>query len=472
MIELDFRTRGWVYLVPGVVVLLVLFSGRVEAQSPGPVIIPGLPGAGLQAGARPATTAWPYTDLPGGKAMAPSDETEIAPPAPLPYGVTGSWLGARDTLFDKGIDFRANLSQFYQGVTGGGLRQGFPYGLKFDYFATIEFEKLIGWEGLFVNLHGESRFGQSVNANVGSMIPANFALEFPKPHGSASALTNMLVEQFLGENFVVTFGKFNQADGVNLHPFLGGNGINRFMNEAFVLSPIYAQTLNYSVPGTGFSYLRDLDPVLTFFVVDPTGRPDTPGLKHLFSNGVSLFTQLRLPVAPFGLPGHQMVEGTYASGRFSPLSEEDLLILNRPPGVLGTLRSGSWVVTYGFDQFLVVDEEDPTKGWGIFGNISLANKNTNPIRWFMNLGVAGESPLPGRSADSWGAGYYYLGTSSVLRQTLGPVAPSGHEQGFELYYNASITNCFSLTADIQAVEPALFDSRSAFLFGLRAKIDF
>jgi len=475
MIGIDYRTRGWIYLVPGVLGLLALLPGRAEAQGPGPVIIPGLPGNGLQAGARPALNAWPYTDLPGGKPAAPADKpeaAEIPPPATQPYGVTGDWFSSRDSLFDQGIDLRTNLSQFYQGVTGGGLRQGFPYGLKFDYFATIEFEKLIGWQGLFVNLHGESRFGRSVNANVGSMIPANFALEFPKPHGSASALTNMSVEQFLGENFVVTFGKFNQADGVNLHPFLGGNGINRFMNEAFVLSPIYAQTLNYSVPGAGFSYLRNYDPLFSFFVVDPTGRPDTAGVSHMFSNGMSLFTQLRLPVAPFGLPGHQTLEGTYASGRFSPLSEEDLLIINRPPGIHGIQRTGSWVVTYGFDQFLVVDDEDPTKGWGIFANISLADQNTNPIRWFMNLGAGGESPLPGRSADSWGAGYYFLGTSRVLRQALGPVAPSGTEQGFELYYNASITRWFTLTADIQEVDPALFEARSAFLFGLRAKIDF
>jgi porin len=467
-----YRTRRLVYYVPALLGLLALLPGRAEAQGPGPAVIPGLPGAGLQAGARPALTAWPYTDLPGWQAMVPSDETETAPPAPLPYGVTGDWFGMRDALFDEGIDLRTNFSQFYQGVTGGGLHQAFSYGLKFDYFGTIEFEKLIGWQGLFVNLHGESRFGQSVNANVGSMIPANFALEFPKPTGSASALTNMTVEQFLGENFVVTFGKFNQADGVNIHPFLGGNGINRFMNEAFVLSPIYAQTLNYSVPGAGFSYLRNYDPIYTFFVVDPTGRPDTAGVSHMFSNGMTIFQCLRVPVTPFGLPGHQTVEGTYASGRFSPLSEEDLLILNRPAGVPGILRSGSWVVTYGFDQFLVVDEKDPTKGWGIFGNISLSDQNTNPIRWFMNLGVAGESPLPGRSADSWGLAYYYLGTSSVLRQTLGQFAPSGNEQGFELFYNAAITNWFTLTGDIQAVDPALFESRSAFLFGLRAKIDF
>ena len=88
----------------------------------------------------------------------------------------------------------------------------------------------------------------------------------------------MQIEQFLGPDFVVTFGKLNAADGVNIHPFLGGNGINRFMNEAFVLSPIYGRTIPYSTPGAGFSYLRDLDPIFTFLVLDSNGRPDTSGL--------------------------------------------------------------------------------------------------------------------------------------------------------------------------------------------------
>ena len=57
---------GRVALVPGVLGLLILSAARADAQAP--VIIPGLPGAGLQAGARPPLTAWPYSDLPGGNA--------------------------------------------------------------------------------------------------------------------------------------------------------------------------------------------------------------------------------------------------------------------------------------------------------------------------------------------------------------------------------------------------------------------
>jgi porin len=189
----------------------------------------------------------------------------------------------------------------------------------------------------------------------------------------------------------------------------------------------------------------------------------------MFNNGATLFTSLRAPVTPFGLPGHQSLDAGYATGRYSPLFPDDYIIL---PGISAPRRTGSWLVSYGFDQYLFVDPDDPTKGWGIFANISLADQTTNPVHWFLNLGAAGTSPLPGRSADSWGVGYYYLATSNVLRQTLGPAAPSAGEQGFELYYKAAITSWFTLSADIQAIDPAQVESRSTFLFGLRARIDF
>jgi len=436
---------------------------RVLAQAP--VIIPGLPGAGLPSGSGPSSIGRPASALPRGKAGAETETTET------PYGPAGNRPGARASLFDDGIELRTYVSQFYQGVAGGGLRQAFPYGIKLDYFGTIEGEKLLGWEGLFVNLHGESRFGQSVNRDVGSLIPANFALEFPRPTGSASALTNLQVEQFLGPDFVVTFGKLNAADGVSIHPFLGGNGINRFMNEAFVLSPIYGRAIPYSTPGAGFSYLREDDPLFTFLVLDSSGRPDTSGLSRMFRNGATLFASLRVPVTPFGLPGHQTLETAFATGKSSPLTADDYVILPRP-GVGSFRRTGEYVVTYGFDQFLFVEADDPDKGWGIFGNASLANERTNPIRWSLNLGAGGASPLPGRASDSWGLGYYYLGISSVLRDALRPVSPVRNEQGFELYYNAAITGRFALAADVQAIDPARLDAQSSFLFGLRVKVDF
>jgi hypothetical protein len=65
-----------------------------------------------------------------------------------------------------------------------------------------------------------------------------------------------------------------------------------------------------------------------------------------------------------------------------------------------------------FDQYLALDPLDPTEGWGIFANIGLADHATNPMRWFLNLRLGGERPLPCRSADSFGVGYYNLGIKS------------------------------------------------------------
>jgi hypothetical protein len=76
-----------------------------------------------------------------------------------------------------------------------------------------------------------------------------------------------------------------------------------------------------------------------------------------------------------------------------------------------------------FDQYLVLDPLDPTKGFGESSNIGLADQATHPVRWFLNLRVGGERPPPGCSPDSFGVGYSYLDNSSVLRQILGPYSP-------------------------------------------------
>ena len=64
MSRLGCHKRGWVALLPGVWVCSPCQSGRAAAQDP--VIIPGLPGASLPAGARPAPTVWPYRTCPAG----------------------------------------------------------------------------------------------------------------------------------------------------------------------------------------------------------------------------------------------------------------------------------------------------------------------------------------------------------------------------------------------------------------------
>ena len=50
---------------------------------------------------------------------------------------------------------------------------------------------------------------------------------------------------------------------------------------------------------------------------------------------------------------------------------------------------------------------------------------------------------------------------------------SWDETGVELYYKATITDWFELTADVQALEPAVRrNATTAFVAGLRANIEF
>ncbi|HTI49644.1 MAG TPA: carbohydrate porin [Planctomycetaceae bacterium] len=428
-----------------------------------------MPGDSLPAGELPKLNSPYLSDRdPFSNAADETLKLESADGPAFPdFGVTGDWRGNRTALFERGISFKTNVTQFYQGIATGGLDQGFDYGLKLDYFSILEGEKLLGWKGLYLNLHGETRTGQSINAAEGSLLPANFALYFPQPTGTSTALTNFQLAQYLTDDVVVTFGKINTPDGVNIHPFLGGYGTDRFMNTAFVINPMLGRILPYSTPGASISFLRGMDPVFTFMIVDPMGLPGTSGLANLFSNGVSLFTQARIPVTPFGLPGHQTLDAAYSSGSFTSLSRDDYVI--SPGSAVNVVQqTGTWAINYGFDQFLVVDPDNPRRGWGLFGNIGLSDGNPNPIRWFLNFGLSGISPLPGRSVDSFGLAYFYLGASSVLKDLL----PLRDEQGGELFYDAAITSWFRLTADLQAINPGQVAAQSSLLLGLRAKIIF
>ncbi len=66
--------------------------------------------------------------------------------------------------------------------------------------------------GLFVNLHGESRLGQSVNNIDGLLTPSNIAMNFPAPEGNVTALTGVKITQLLTQNVALFLGEINTLD--------------------------------------------------------------------------------------------------------------------------------------------------------------------------------------------------------------------------------------------------------------------
>ncbi|MEZ6035501.1 MAG: carbohydrate porin [Planctomycetaceae bacterium] len=373
------------------------------------------------------------------------------------------------SLADSGIVFNANVAQFYMGVVDGGINQSGRYSGHGDYIANIDGDKLLGMKGMFVKVRAEHRFGQSMAGTTGTFFPPNVAADLPVADSETLYLTNVLFTQMFSETFGVFAGKLDTLDG-DQNAFASGRGIRQFSNVAFVATPIGLRTTPYSTLGAGFVILQDLEPVFTFSALNATDTAGTVGISELFRDGVVLVPELRLPTTFFGLPGHQLIGGTWSSRNYVSLTQDPRIIL---PSVPIARQNDSWSLYYNFDQFLFVDKNDPKRGWGLFGRAGIADEKTNPIGWFLSGGVGGNSMIPGRKDDTFGAGFYYSGTSSnlapLLSAALGGV---GDGYGTELYYNVAVTKWFSLTGDAQFLTPARESVDSSVLLGLRGVVSF
>ena len=391
----------------------------------------------------------------------------ISPLAPSP--LLEYFCDARKLTADSGVTFSGNVAQFYMGVVSGGTDQSARYSGHGDYVANIDGDKALGMKGMFIKLRAEHRFGESMAGTTGALLPPNVAADLPVADSEQLYLANVLFTQMFSETFGVFAGKLDTLDG-DQNAFASGRGVRQFSNVAFVATPIVLRTTPYSTLGVGFVVLQDLQPIFTFSALNATDTSGTVGINELFKDGVVLVPELRLPTEYFGLPGHQLFGGTWSSRNYVSLTQDPRIIL---PSVPIARQTDSWSLYYNFDQFLFVDKNDPKRGWGLFGRAGIADEKTNPVSWFLSGGVGGNSMIPGRQNDTFGAGFYYSGTSSnlapILATALGGV---GDGYGTELFYNVAVTKWFNLTGDAQFVTPARSSVDSSVLLGLRGVVSF
>ena len=384
--------------------------------------------------------------------------------------LTGDWSGARTSLTENGVTVDADSTMFYMGVTGGGVDREFRFSGHNDYVINMDLGKMGVQEGLFVKLRAEHRFGESLAGATGALLPSNFVADLPVADSRDVYLTNVLITQMLSEQFGVFFGKMDTLDG-DVNEFAHGRGKTQFSNIAFVASPLVLRTAPYSTLGAGFVILGEgAEPLFTFTVLNPTDTARNSGFNELFNEGVSLVGELRVPTEVFGLPGHQLFGASWSSREYVALGQDPRIIL---PNVPIARQDGSWSVYWNFDQYLWVDPCNSERGWGVFGRAGLADPETNPIAWFLSFGVGGHSLVPGRDNDTFGAGWYYSGTSNELAPFLATALGGvGDGQGVELYYDVEVTKWLHVTPDLQFVMPARDAVDTATIAGVRARVIF
>ncbi|PWU11246.1 MAG: carbohydrate porin [Verrucomicrobia bacterium] len=389
--------------------------------------------------------------------------------------LTGNWWGARDVLSDHGVELNLNLSQFYQGVADGGKERKFEYGGKLDYFLRLDGDKLGLWPGLSLITHAETRYGQDVNTIDGMFSFGNFNMAFPKVGQDVTGLTAFKVTQLLFDHFLLIAGKINTLDDFRLN-FTGKNGLERFMNSAMVANIINARTIPYSTYGAGFAVFGQNWPEFTFLARDTHDHAASTDLDKVFNDGAVLTGSIRVPVAPLGLPGTQVLGGNWSSRHYTSLDPSSWVDIPGQ-GLVAAKESGSWAVYYNFDQYLWINSSNTNTWLGFFAMSGLSDGNPNPVGWNLTVGLGAGGLVPGRERDTLGLGYFHVGISSDFKDLLaGPPAPPGlaqrDEQGIEFYYNAALTRWCHLGADLQVVSPSTKTFNTTVLVGGRLKIDF
>ncbi|BCX49642.1 carbohydrate porin [Haloferula helveola] len=384
--------------------------------------------------------------------------------------LAGDLFGVRNTLGSHGMDLRLEATNFYHGDLDGSGPEQLEFGGKLDLFFAMDGQKAGLWPGLFLNVHGEYRYGDA-SAQAGALTPVNAALISPRDSDDVFAFTNVVLTQAFSESVLLSVGKFNTIDLAD-RIFLGGRGVEGFMNTSFVAPPIAGRTIPISTLGAILSVLDEGKPLFNIGVLDSRSPLTGSGFDGLDDDEMTFLADYTFYTKIGGLDGTHTISGSYSTIDAFSLDANDYLRPPTGPGIIPTRQGDSWQLTYTFEQFLCQDSSDPKKGWGIFGILAVSDGNPNPFETSAVLGLAANGVNGSRPNDNFGVGFFWNGVSSDLKKTVRPIARVQDEYGVEIFYDAEIFPWFRVGADIQWVRPVLANNDDAIFGGLRTRVIF
>ncbi len=358
------------------------------------------------------------------------------------------------------------MNQYYQGVLDGGVATGWDYSGTSDYRLKLDTAKAGLWAGGFLEVHGETYWGNTVNNQTGAVMAVNTDPVMSSPAGNGTYLSHVVFTQFLSDQLAVYGGKLDTTVG-DANRFAHGVGDRGFMNLGFAFNAVLLRTAPYSALGGGFLYIPAEGVSFSFTVLDSDGSISQSGFDTITNGNTTYSAELIIDSHFFDQPGRHTF-GYVASSKDYVSVNQDPRVLIPTLGVPVAVEDGSWAFAYNFDQFIVSDPDNPNAGWGVFGRAGVSDGDANPIQGFFSLGLGGSGIIPGRENDRFGLGYYYL---ELADNRIG-VLTDGEEHGVELFYSLAVTPWFELSADFQVINGAGRLSDTATVGGLRGRIVF
>lgn len=425
----------------------------------------------------------------GEAASPPVEAPQARPPGILPLPtyeadfwdrsfLAGDLYGVRSDLARKGIQFELDWTQVLQSVVDGGHDTGTEYGGNLDYLLNLDLDRMQLVPGGIVKIRAQTRYGRSVNAMAGPILPVNLQGAIPvSPDDVPIAVTDLTYYQFFSPEFLLFAGKFDTFNG-DPNAFASGRGATQFMNMNFVFNGVMC-LMPYSTLGGGASWTPTHNVSLSTSLFATTDSSTTSGFSDL-DEGWSWSTEADLQYQLGKLPGGTNLGFIYSwDGNFADLGGR--FSFQPGQGLVIPTSSDSWSLYWSGWQYLYTEDEvtaplnlhagpPEVQGIGFFWRAGLADPDTVPIDWSVSGGIGGMGIIPGRDRDTFGVGYYYSDLEPErLTNSLGF---AGHSDGMEAFYNIAITPAAHLTFDAQVVSSPAPRTDAGVVLGMRLGIVF
>lgn len=347
--------------------------------------------------------------------------------------------GLAEVTFDHAFRFTA----FGDFPTQGG--QDDRFSARLDAFLTVR--EL--WEGATLSFQFEYGDGDEFLGlgAAGVIWPTNVFAAVPRATGDNNATLSFTLTQEISPSTKITVGKFNVIELALGTPLAGGRGRGGFQYTgiaappSFVFPPyVFGGSLSVTTEDWNYSLM----------IYDPNNAQGSGFWSDLFEDGVVFNGTATYKTSIAGLPGfysinliHSTAEGTDYTSLATSADIDDF----------GRTTKGINFAALKFQQYLSYKGND--EGWGVFGQISFGDGNPNQLDNAFILGLAGSSPIEGRSADRWGIAWSRYNWSDAMIAALKAGGGAGlrDEWAVEAFYEAELTEHMRLGVNAMRIHP-------------------
>ncbi len=365
--------------------------------------------------------------------------------------LTKDYLGVGQKVNERGINSTLNLWMLYQGNVSGGISEDEDLNGLVYFSNFFDLDRIFGWSDASFLIRIDGRWGDGIDAAVGSLMNVNTLAVGDEPIG----VTRFWFDKhWLQKRLRLRVGKMDiTTENFDFH---GTNTAFDAMNYAnsprtMFLDGGLVNNSSIPFPESGLGAMLLYEPVDRVYVAGgaiPSDSKEYDWSNPFGSDSIWLYTAETgtvIDVGADGRPGHYYA-GVW-SGDF----------VNAPRG------KGIYV---GASQLLISKDGGQQNGLGAFFRYGYAQDHPRGVEHFLSFGGQYRGQIRGFD-QVWGVGWAQAFTN-------GPGFTASYEGILEVYYRGRLAPAWlHLTPHIQyIVNPGSQNIPNAWTLGLRAQLTF